>query len=91
VYTNAYTRFVHLDDRDRSYHWLDASPPGRRWPLRALGSTFAMPKRDAAYVPSIDWPEGTVPSPLALALAVDEAGATTLEGSETGGELVPRE
>ena len=27
VYTNPLTQYVHLDVRERSYHWIDASPP----------------------------------------------------------------
>jgi uncharacterized protein YcbK (DUF882 family) len=86
VYTNAYTRFVHLDHRDKSYHWLDASPPGRRWRERMLGSTFAMVKRDATYAPAIDWPEGTVPSPLALSAAAEQSGELVLDASEPEAE-----
>jgi len=66
VYTNPWTQFVHLDDRDRSYHWIDASPPGRRWRGRAIGDA-GMAKRDESYSPAADWPEGTMPSPLAIA------------------------
>jgi uncharacterized protein YcbK (DUF882 family) len=67
LYTNAYTQFVHVDDRDRSYFWLDASPPGRSWRARQLGVPGAA-KRDATYAPNLDWPEGTRPSAVALAL-----------------------
>ena len=31
IYTNPRTQFVHLDVRDQSYHWVDASPPGVKW------------------------------------------------------------
>src|SRR4051812_12108122 len=31
IYTHPKTAFVHLDDREHSFHWLDASPPGRHW------------------------------------------------------------
>ena len=31
VYTHPRTQFVHLDVREQSYHWADASPPGRSW------------------------------------------------------------
>jgi hypothetical protein len=58
---------VHVDDRDRSYFWLDASPPGRNWRARQLGVPGAA-KRDATYTPNLDWPEGTRPSAVALAL-----------------------
>src|SRR5687767_13907354 len=33
LYTHRATQFVHLDSRDRSYHWLDPSPPGASMPL----------------------------------------------------------
>jgi uncharacterized protein YcbK (DUF882 family) len=29
IYTHPRTQYVHLDVREPSYHWLDASPPGR--------------------------------------------------------------
>src|SRR5262245_43731873 len=67
IYTHPSTQFVHLDDRDRSYFWVDASPPGRTWRIRPLGVPGAA-KRDAAYAPTVDWPEGTRPSAVALAL-----------------------
>ena len=72
VYTNPATQYVHLDDRDKSYHWLDASPPKRRWRERPIGGA-AMTSRDASYVPMGDWPEGTRPSPVALAAHADGA------------------
>lgn len=31
LYTHPRTRWVHLDVRDRSYHWVDGTGPGRRW------------------------------------------------------------
>lgn len=67
LYTNPYTMFVHLDDRDRGYFWVDASPPGRYWRIRPVG-VGGSGKRDAAYEPKVDWPEGTRPSVVALAL-----------------------
>jgi uncharacterized protein YcbK (DUF882 family) len=66
-YTHPSTQFVHLDDRDRSYFWVDASPPGRHWRERPIGVVGAA-KRDAAYEPRFDWPEGTRPSDIALAM-----------------------
>jgi len=55
IYTHPRTQYVHLDVRDASYHWLDASPPGVRWremPLRnAQGA-----KVDAAWTPEMDLP-----------------------------------
>jgi hypothetical protein len=56
IYTHPKTQFVHLDVRDRSFHWLDGSPPGVRWRERRLADP-AQPKRDAAYVNVLDLPE----------------------------------
>lgn len=56
VYTHPRTQYVHLDARDTSYHWLDASPPGRSWRERTLRSPSAA-ARDAAYSPADDLPE----------------------------------
>jgi len=61
VYTHPKTLFVHLDDRERSFHWLDASPPGRTWRELSLGGGVALIKRDAAYARRDDWPENTRP------------------------------
>jgi len=58
VYTHPDTQYVHLDVRDQSYYWIDASPPGRTWRERPLGGGGA--KRDAKYSPNDDWPEGAV-------------------------------
>ena len=63
VYTHPKTRFVHLDDREHSFHWLDASPPGRTWRERSLGGGAGLIKRDAAYTRRDDWPENTRPPP----------------------------
>lgn len=63
VYTHPKTSFVHLDDRERSFHWLDASPPGRTWRELSLGGGVALIKRDAAYARCDDWPENTRPPP----------------------------
>jgi uncharacterized protein YcbK (DUF882 family) len=63
VYTHPRTQFVHLDVRDESYHWLDASPPGRTWRGLRLPSE-AQKARDAAYVRASDWPEAMTPPPL---------------------------
>jgi hypothetical protein len=60
VYTHPKTAFVHLDTREQSFHWLDASPPGRHWREQSLGSA-GLAKRDAAYRPANDWPEGLLP------------------------------
>lgn len=56
VYTHPRTQFVHLDSRERSFHWLDASPPGRHWRERALPSS-KLAARDASYREDMDWPE----------------------------------
>jgi len=62
VYTHPKTQFVHLDVRERSFHWLDASPPRRRWRERNISSK-TLAELDATYSPSSDWPEGlTVPA-----------------------------
>ena len=61
VYTHPKTGFVHLDDREHSFHWLDASPPGRHWREMSLGGGVGMSRRDARYVRADDWPEGTSP------------------------------
>jgi uncharacterized protein YcbK (DUF882 family) len=61
VYTHPKTLFVHLDDRERSFHWLDASPPGRTWRELSLGGGVGLIKRDAAYARRDDWPEDTCP------------------------------
>jgi uncharacterized protein YcbK (DUF882 family) len=60
IYTHPRTSYVHLDDRERSFHWLDASPPGRTYREQSIGNA-SLPKRDAAYARADDWPEGTTP------------------------------
>ncbi|HEY2405466.1 MAG TPA: DUF882 domain-containing protein [Polyangiaceae bacterium] len=57
VYTHPRTQYVHLDTREHSYHWLDASPPGRTWRERGIGGK-AMTAHDANYTPQGDLPEG---------------------------------
>jgi len=57
VYTNRRTQFVHLDVREQSYHWVDASPPGRVWRETRLPDRTA-PARDAAYRMEQDLPGG---------------------------------
>lgn len=59
VYTHPRTQFVHLDVRDESYHWLDASPPGRVWREARLLDPGG-PARDAAYAPEQDLPISAV-------------------------------
>jgi uncharacterized protein YcbK (DUF882 family) len=70
VYTHPDTQYVHLDDRDQSYYWIDASPPGRTWRERPLGGG-GIAKRDSAYAPSNDWPEGTARPSKVAALSSD--------------------
>jgi uncharacterized protein YcbK (DUF882 family) len=65
VYTHRRTQYVHLDVREQSYHWLDASPPGRTWrELRLPDSKRVI--RDARYTPESDWPEGSRPPSTAI-------------------------
>lgn len=62
IYSHRRTRFVHLDVREQSYHWLDASPPGRTWRGVSIGDR-SLVARDAAYEQKNDWPEG-LPAPI---------------------------
>ena len=55
VYTHKRTQFVHLDVREQSYHWADASPPGVSWRETRLSDRSAS-ARDAAYRPEQDLP-----------------------------------
>jgi uncharacterized protein YcbK (DUF882 family) len=55
IYTHPRTQFVHLDVRDASYHWLDASPPGVKWREAMLADPLAK-KRDATWTPEMDDP-----------------------------------
>jgi hypothetical protein len=61
IYTHPKTSYVHLDDREHSFHWLDASPPGRTWREMSLGGGVSLIQRDAAYARADDWPEGMRP------------------------------
>lgn len=56
IYTHPKTQFVHVDVRDRSYHWLDGSPPGVTWREKLLPDPTVQ-KRDGAYVTAMDLPE----------------------------------
>ncbi len=58
VYTHRRTQYVHVDTREVSHHWLDASPPNRRWREKSIGPR-SMTKHDASYRREEDWPEGT--------------------------------
>ena len=57
VYTHPKTQYVHLDVREHSFHWLDASPPRRRWREKSIGAAD-LEARDKRYEPSLDLPEG---------------------------------
>jgi len=55
VYTDKRTQYVHIDSREHSFHWLDASPPRRRWREKSIGAPD-LEKRDVLYKPADDWP-----------------------------------
>jgi Bacterial protein of unknown function (DUF882) len=55
VYTDPRTHYVHLDVRDRSFYWLDASPPGVVWREAAIQDSKLV-ARDAAYSAEGDLP-----------------------------------
>jgi uncharacterized protein YcbK (DUF882 family) len=55
VYTHPRTQYVHLDVRNPSFHWIDASPPGVHWREGAIWDK-GIDKRDAAWVPEMDLP-----------------------------------
>jgi uncharacterized protein YcbK (DUF882 family) len=55
VYTDRRTQYVHIDSREHSFHWLDASPPRRHWREKSIGARD-LEKRDALYNPAHDWP-----------------------------------
>jgi uncharacterized protein YcbK (DUF882 family) len=56
IYSHPKTQYVHLDVRERSYHWLDGSPPGVTWRERLL-SDPTQAKRDASWTSVTDLPE----------------------------------
>jgi hypothetical protein len=62
IYTHPKTQYVHVDVRDRSYHWIDGSPPGVSWRERLLGDPTQQ-KRDAGYVKAMDLPEAALNGP----------------------------
>ena len=62
VYTHPKTQYVHLDSREHSFHWLDASPPRRRWRENSIGARDLV-VRDGAYTPALDLPEGLASTP----------------------------
>ncbi|MGH7437537.1 MAG: D-Ala-D-Ala carboxypeptidase family metallohydrolase [Polyangiaceae bacterium] len=55
IYTHPRTQYVHLDVREPSFHWIDASPPGVHWREGTLWDKNAA-KRDAAWTPEMDLP-----------------------------------
>ncbi len=55
IYTHPKTQYVHLDSRDHSFHWIDASPPRRHWRERSIG-TADLPRADQSYTPANDLP-----------------------------------
>jgi len=55
VYTDPRTHYVHLDVRDRSFYWLDASPPGVVWREAPIGDG-KQALRDASYTAESDLP-----------------------------------
>lgn len=55
VYTHPRTQYVHLDVREPSFHWIDASPPGIKWREAQLGDRTCG-KRDASWTPEMDLP-----------------------------------
>ncbi len=61
VYTHRRTQFVHLDVREQSYHWADASPPGAWWRESRLTDRGAS-ARDEAWRPEQDLPTGISPA-----------------------------
>jgi uncharacterized protein YcbK (DUF882 family) len=57
VYTHPKTQYVHLDSREHSFHWVDASPPRRHWREKSIGAAGLI-ERDRRYAPLADLPEG---------------------------------
>ena len=56
VYVHRRTQYVHLDVRDESYHWIDASPPRTSgWP--ASLRTAGLAALDASWTEESDLPE----------------------------------
>jgi uncharacterized protein YcbK (DUF882 family) len=55
IYTHPKTQFVHLDSREHSFHWIDASPPRRHWREKSIGARD-LEKRDALFSSEQDWP-----------------------------------
>ncbi|HVY29214.1 MAG TPA: DUF882 domain-containing protein [Polyangiaceae bacterium] len=55
IYTHPKTQYVHLDSREHSFHWLDASPPRRHWREKSIGAPD-LPQLDDSYRPEQDLP-----------------------------------
>jgi hypothetical protein len=55
VYTHPRTQYVHLDVREPSFHWIDASPPGIKWREAQLGDRTRA-TRDDSWTPEMDLP-----------------------------------
>lgn len=70
--------FVHLDSRDRSYFWVDASGPGRKNRTRGILGDLAA-KSDARAVARGDH----APSPFGISTDVDSALAAVAHASGT--------
>jgi uncharacterized protein YcbK (DUF882 family) len=62
IYTHPKTQYVHLDVREHSFHWLDASPPRRRWREKSIGARD-LEQRDKRYAPALDLPEKPAAAP----------------------------
>jgi uncharacterized protein YcbK (DUF882 family) len=73
VHTHPDTQYVHVDSRQRSYHWGDSSGPGLAGGHWSLGGLELLARQDAAYTPASDWPEGTRPPPRAAEAVFAEA------------------
>jgi hypothetical protein len=56
VYSHPRTQYVHLDVRERSYHWIDGSPPGVTWREQLLADP-TQAARDASWSAALDLPE----------------------------------
>ncbi len=56
IYTHPKTQYVHLDVRERSYHWIDASPPRVSWREQVVRDP-KQADRDASWSPALDLPE----------------------------------
>jgi len=80
LYTHRATQFVHLDSRDKSYAWLDPSPPGVSLPERPVASGD-VGKRDATYAPTDDLPEAGVPEPPPEAPSPETASFVSPQGA----------